>query len=79
MDEGQVRKLAIRSLRRGIGSMDYIDTLLIMEDDLDEDEDLGEFGQSSTGQPTLTTSRPMTQDSENQDQAVASVSGIPDW
>ena len=29
--------------------------------------------------PTLTTSRPMTQDSENQDQAVASVSGIPDW
>ena len=35
--------------------MDYIDTLLIMEDDLDEDEDLGEFGQSSTGQPTLTT------------------------
>ena len=59
--------------------MDYIDTLLIMEDDLDEDEDLGEFGQSSTGQPTLTTSRPMTQDSENQDQAVASVSGIPDW
>ena len=53
--------------------MDYIDTLLIMEDDLDEDEDLGEFGQSLTGQPTLTTSRPMTQDSENQDQAVASV------
>ena len=32
-----VKKLAIRSLRRGIGSMDYIDTLLIMEDDLDED------------------------------------------
>ena len=31
-----VRKLAIRSLRRGIGSMDYIHTLLIMEDDLDE-------------------------------------------
>ena len=79
MDEGLVRKLAIRSLRRGIGSMDYIDTLLIMEEDLDEDEELGEFGQSSTGQPTLTTSRPMIQDSENQDQAVASVSGIPDW
>ena len=57
--------------------MDYIDTLLIMEDDLVEVEDLGEFGQSSSGQPT--TSRPMTQDSENQDQAVASVSGIPDW
>ena len=44
-----VKKLAIRSLRRGIGSMDYIDTLLIMEDDLDEDdqdaERLGEFGE----------------------------------
>lgn len=36
-----VRKLAIRSLRRGIGSMDYIHTLLIAEDDLDEStEDL---------------------------------------
>jgi hypothetical protein len=43
-----VRKLAIRSLRRGIGSMDYIDILLIMEDDLDDEvESLGEFGQSS--------------------------------
>ena len=38
-----VRKLAIRGLRRGIGSMDYIHTLLIMEDDLDED-DMGQFG-----------------------------------
>ena len=38
-----VRKLAIRSLRRGIGSMDYIETLLIMEDDLDDNgESLGE-------------------------------------
>ena len=43
-----MRKLAIRCLRRGIGSMDYIDTLLIMEDDLDENpEDVGEFGESS--------------------------------
>ena len=31
-----VRKLAIRGLRRGVGSMDFIHTLLIMEDDLDE-------------------------------------------
>ncbi len=48
LDE-EVRKLAIRGLRRGIGSMDYIETLLIMEDDLDEnqDDDLGEFGESS--------------------------------
>lgn len=32
-----IKKLAIRSLRRGVGSMDYIHTLLIMEDDLDEE------------------------------------------
>ena len=43
-----VRKLAIRSLRCGIGSMDCISTLLIMEDDLDEEnEDMGEFGKQS--------------------------------
>ena len=40
-----VRKLAIRSLRRGIGSIDYIHTLLIAEDNLDEDaEVLDNFG-----------------------------------
>ena len=40
-----LRKLAIRSLRRGIGSMDYIHSLLIAEDDLDDGsaDDLGEF------------------------------------
>ena len=48
LDAKMVRKLAIRSLRRGIASMDYIDTLLIMEDDLDEDDEtLGEFGEPS--------------------------------
>ena len=56
-----VWKLAIRGLRRGIGSVDYILTLLIMEDDLDED-DMGEFGkeipeisssdQNTTGEPS---------------------------
>ena len=52
-----VRKLAVRSLRRGIGSMDYISTLLIVEDDLDEEtEDMGEFGEHSeeeTNQPNI--------------------------
>ena len=33
-----VRKLSIRSLRRGVGSMDYIHSLLIAEDDLDDVE-----------------------------------------
>ena len=31
-----IRKLAIRSLRREVGRMDYIYTLLIMEDDLND-------------------------------------------
>ena len=42
-----VRKLAIRSLRRGIGSMDYIETLLIIDDDLvNQNESMGDFGGS---------------------------------
>lgn len=46
-----VRKLAVRSLRRGFGSMDYIETLLIMEDDLDDESDTtGEFGDQSSGE-----------------------------
>ena len=46
-----VRKLAVHSLRHGIGSMDYIDSLLIMEDDLDDDgEMVGEFVDQSSGE-----------------------------
>lgn len=33
-----VKKICIRSLRRGVGSMDYIHSLLIAEDDLDDVE-----------------------------------------
>lgn len=33
-----VRKICIRSLRRGVGSVDYIHSLLIAEDDLDDVE-----------------------------------------
>ena len=33
-------KLAVRDLQRGVGSMGYIHSLLIMEDDLDETEDM---------------------------------------
>ena len=39
-----MRKLAVRGLRRGVGSMDYIHTLLIMEDDLDDADDTGDMG-----------------------------------
>ena len=34
-----VSKLCIRSLRRGVGSMDYIHGLLIAEDDLDDGDE----------------------------------------
>ena len=75
-------------MRRGIGSMDYIETLLIMEDDLDEDENFGEFGQASTEQPTgsaLADSEtknkgPVPSDTHNPDQIDDSASGsVPDW
>ncbi|KAK3728217.1 hypothetical protein QZH41_012066, partial [Actinostola sp. cb2023] len=38
LDEEILRKLCNRSLQRGIGSMEYIDTLLIMEDNNDDSE-----------------------------------------
>lgn len=37
LDSETIKKLCIRSLRKGIGSLKYIDSLLIMEDDLDND------------------------------------------
>ena len=53
LDQDMIKKLAIRSLRRGVGSMDYIHSLLIMEDDLDktnepQTEDSSQMGQLST-------------------------------
>ena len=56
-----LRKIAIRSLRRGIGSMDYIQSLLIMEDDLDEN--MGVFDDGEAGK---------VEDTEQQDVAEAS-------
>ena len=34
-----IRKLCVRSLQRGVGSMDHIYTLLIMEDEDDSDQE----------------------------------------
>ena len=48
LDSVTVKKLCIRSLRRGIGSMDYIDSLLIMEDDLDNANDDGDDAEVCT-------------------------------
>ena len=49
-----VKKLAIRGLRRGVGSMDFIHSLLIMEDDLEDDDAGDEFnkGDDGTGDAT---------------------------
>ena len=52
LDDGMVRKLCIRSLCRGVGSMDYIQGL-IAEDDLDEDE--SDLAPSSTGMELTAT------------------------
>lgn len=38
-----VRKLAVRCLQRGVGSMDYVHTLLIMEDDLHDTDETGDM------------------------------------
>ena len=79
-----VKKLAIRSLRRGIGSMDYIDTLLIMEDGLDEDdqdaEKLGEFGESSHDNPLKSGTDPSQSQSPSQSQNPnPTPEPTPDW
>ena len=56
MDEAMVRKLAVRGLRRGVGSMDYIHTLLIMEDDLDDTDETGDMiAETETAGATCTT------------------------
>ena len=47
-----MRKLCIRTLRRGVGSMDFMQGLLIMEDDLDE----GHEEDESDVTPTPSTS-----------------------
>ena len=83
-----VKKLGIRSLRRGIGSMDYIDTLLIMEDDLDEDdldaERLGELGESSHDSPLNSGTDPSQSQSRSQSQnpnptPEPTPESVPDW
>ncbi len=66
------KKLTIRSLRRGVGSMDYIDTLMIMEDDLDDDddeEDMHEFGESSEIETLQTAQSGATTATESQSSA----------
>lgn len=85
-----LRKLAIRSLRRGIGSMDYIDSLLIMEDDLDDEDEndrMDEFGGPSEhvdpnvdGMQGSRDTAPSSLDrSTDLSQDSNSPAGVPDW
>ncbi|KAM7429947.1 hypothetical protein ABFA07_019245 [Porites harrisoni] len=43
LDEPMVHKLCVRSLQCGLGSMDYIHSLLIMDDDNDSDTESEHF------------------------------------
>lgn len=47
LDEQMVRKLCTRALSRGVGSMDYVDSLLIMEDDDDDNNASGNHDECS--------------------------------
>ena len=59
--------------------MDYIQSLLIMEDDLDEDEDLGEFGKSLSEQSVVTQAdRTLAEESNLQEVQDSATSGVPD-
>ena len=62
LDQAMVTKLCIRSLRRGIGSMDYIHGLLIMEDDLDDE--IGSNEESVAPTPGTSTEEQMASTSD---------------
>ena len=62
LDQAMVLRLCIRSLRRGLGSMDYIHGLLIMEDDLDDEIRPNERSLSTT--PGTPTEEPMAYTSD---------------
>ena len=88
LDDNMVKQLGIRSLRRGIGSMDYNDTLLIIENDLDEDdqdaERLGEFGESSHDSPLNSGTDPSQSQTPSQSQnpnptLEPTLESVPDW
>lgn len=51
LDEKMVRQLCVRALSRGVGSMEYVDSLLIMEDDENDVEPSEETQGSGGSQP----------------------------
>ena len=60
--------------------MDYIDSLLIMEDDLDDDENLHQFGHSSTDHPNeenQSTEPDLSQEAGPSQESASPK--VPDW
>ena len=51
LDEKMVRQLCVRALSRGVGSMEYVDSLLIMEDGENDVEPSEETQGSGGSQP----------------------------
>lgn len=76
-----VKKLAIRSLRRGIGSMDYINSLLIMEDDLDEDEtdNIGVFGEPMSECDNMERFGNIDATNAEPSLSTTSITELPEW
>ncbi|XP_029182486.2 uncharacterized protein LOC114950455 isoform X2 [Acropora millepora] len=88
LDEEMAKKLAIRALQRGVGSMEFIDMLLIMEDP-------NESSDESSVAPLATPLDPSTSGSSSTDQPTPLASGavvprptstmenlsepVPDW
>ena len=52
-----IKKLCIRSLQRGIGSMDYVDSLLLIEDE-DENDSSADEGNVDTPVPQMAALQP---------------------
>ena len=78
LDNTTLEKLAVRSLRRGIGSMDYIQSLLLMEDDLNEN--MGIFEAEDIEQQDVAEGSAVATTNQ-QEGAMATTQGeaIPPW
>ncbi|CAH3167007.1 unnamed protein product, partial [Porites lobata] len=77
LDEPMMRTLCIRSMRRGVGSMDFIQGLLIMEDDLDEGHEEDETDVTPT--PTTSTDLACSSTAETPDPAPSPGNNAIPW
>ena len=82
LDENMVKKLAIRSLCQGIGNMDYMNSLLIMENDLYEDnktERMGEFGEAMSECDNVERSGNIDTPNQYQSQSTTAITELSEW